>query len=313
MTGSAHPKHRSARSPRPTPEGRARDNPIAGPRTGTTWSEPSAPASAGASGRHNEPGSQPTSACPAQPPSKGGGASPRGGERHHGDGKADQSTESNKTRRGRRTNAGPRGKPERRAAGHNHGTRTGAKPQRPLGAANPGSAHNTQRTAAQEQVPGNSQPTHHKPHPGVAGRSQNQSPSTHTHNAHPSQEWRGTGGARTAAHTHPKTPARSCGAQPKPEPEHTYPRRTHQPGVAGYKLSASTSTHTAQQPSQEWRGAAETRAQAHTPTPYTSARSGGVQAEQAHKHTHTPTPQPGVAERSQNLSPNTHTHTAHPS
>ena len=30
----------------------------------------------------------------------------------------------------RRTNAGPRGMPDRHAAGHNHGTRTGAKPQR---------------------------------------------------------------------------------------------------------------------------------------------------------------------------------------
>ena len=47
-------------------------------------------------------------------------------------------------------------------------------------------------------------------------------------------------------------------------------------------------THTPEHPSQEWRGAAETRAQAHTPTPHTSARSGGVQAERAHKHTDTP-------------------------
>ena len=52
-------------------------NPIAGPRTGTTRSEPSAPASAGASGRHNEPGSRPASACPAQPPSKAWAGSPR--------------------------------------------------------------------------------------------------------------------------------------------------------------------------------------------------------------------------------------------
>ena len=36
VTGSTHANHRSARSPRPTPKGRARDNPIAGPRTGTT-------------------------------------------------------------------------------------------------------------------------------------------------------------------------------------------------------------------------------------------------------------------------------------
>ena len=84
MTGSTDANHRSARSPGPTPEGPATDYPMVGPRTGTTRSEPSAPASAGASGRHNEPGSRPAFACPAQPPSKAGGASPRGGERHHG-------------------------------------------------------------------------------------------------------------------------------------------------------------------------------------------------------------------------------------
>ena len=78
MTGFTHANHRSARSPRPTLEGPARDNRIAGPRMGTTRSEPSAPASAGASGRHNEPGPRPASACPAQPPSKAGGASLQG-------------------------------------------------------------------------------------------------------------------------------------------------------------------------------------------------------------------------------------------
>ena len=53
-----------------------------------------------ASGRHNEPSPRPASTGPAQPPSKAGGDSPRGGGRHHGDGKADQSTESDRTRRG---------------------------------------------------------------------------------------------------------------------------------------------------------------------------------------------------------------------
>ena len=55
---------------------------------------------AGAGGRHKEPGSQPASTCAAQPPSKAGGDTPRGERRHQGDGKADQSTESNRTRRG---------------------------------------------------------------------------------------------------------------------------------------------------------------------------------------------------------------------
>ena len=297
VTGSTHANHCSARSPRPTPEGPARDNPVVGPRAGTTRREPSDPASAGASGRHKEPGSRPAFACPAQPPSKAGGASPRGGERHHGDRKADRSPESDRTERGASHHAGPRGTPERHAAGHSQGTRTGAKQRRPPAVTNPESAHNTQRTTAHEQVPGNSQPKHHKPQPGVAGRSQNRSPNTHpkrtpqpevagrsgnpspnthTHTAHPCQEWLGASGARTRAHTQPNTPARSGGAQPKPKPKHTHPHRAPEPGVARCERSAHTSTHTAQHPSQEWRGAAKTRAQTHTPTPRIPARSGRV-------------------------------------
>ena len=42
------------------------------------WSELSAPASAGGSRRHHEPGSWPASTCPAQAPSKSGGESPWG-------------------------------------------------------------------------------------------------------------------------------------------------------------------------------------------------------------------------------------------
>ena len=72
VTGSTHENKRSARSPRLKPEGPARDNPIAGPRMGTKRSESSALASAGASGRHKEPGSRRASTCPAQPPSKAG-------------------------------------------------------------------------------------------------------------------------------------------------------------------------------------------------------------------------------------------------
>ena len=151
------------------------------------------------------------------------------------------------------------------------------------------------------------------PQPGVVGCSQKPSPNTHTHTAHPSQEWQGASGARTRAHTQPNRPARSGGAQPKPEPKHTHPSRTPEPGEAGYRRSTHTSTHTRQHPSQEWRGAAKTRAQTHTYTPHTQARNGGVQAEGPHQHTHTSTPQPGVAGCSRNPSPNTHTHGAHPS
>ena len=74
-----------------------------------------------------------------------------------------------------------------------------------------------------------------------------------------------------------------------------------------------TSTKTPQHSSQEWRGAAETRDETHTPTARTPARSGGVQGGHAHEHTHTPTPQPGVAGRSRYPSPNPHIHGAHPS
>ena len=148
--------------------------------------------------------------------------------------------------------------------------------------------------------------THTAQHPSQEwrGAAKTPSPNTHTHTAHPCQEWLGASGARTRAHTQPNTPSRSGVAQPKPEPKRTHPHRAPVPGVAGCKRS----THTAQHPIQEWRGAAETRAQTHTPTTRTRARSGGVQAE----HKHSPTPQPGVAGRSRNRSPNTHTHTAHP-
>ena len=144
-------------------------------------------------------------------------------------------------------------------------------------------------------------------------RRRNPSQNTHTNTAHPCLEWLVASGARTRAHTQPNTPARSGGAQPRPEPKHTHPHRTPKPGVAVYKGGTPTSTHTSQHPIQEWRGAAETRAQTHTPTARTPARSGGVQTERPHQHTHSPTPQPGVAGRSRNPSPNTHTHGAHSS
>ena len=70
----------------------------------------------------------------------------------------------------RRTNAGPRGTPERHAAGHNHGTRTGTKPQRPPGAANPGSANNTRRPAARDKVPRTAGPPRPHTAPTASGK-----------------------------------------------------------------------------------------------------------------------------------------------
>ena len=68
----------------------------------------------------------------------------------------------------RRTVAGPRGTLERHAAGHNHGTRTGARQQRPPGTANPGSARNTRQTAAREKVPRTPEPP--RPHTAPTAR-----------------------------------------------------------------------------------------------------------------------------------------------
>ena len=179
------------------------------------------------------------------------------------------------------------------------------------------------------------------------GSSRKPSPRTHTHTAHPSHEWRGTSGARTRTPQHPSQEwqgAAKTGAQGHPPTPHTPARgggapaaRAHKhkhsptpkPGVGGRSRNPSPSTHThAAHPRQEWlgtsgastqtrrpqrpshegRGAAKTKAQAHTPTQHTSVRSGGVQAKHPHKHTHTPTPQRGVVGRSRNPSPSTHTH-----
>ena len=249
MTGSRHANHRSTRCPRPTPEGPARDNRIAGPRTGTTRSELSAPASAGASSRHHEPGSRPAT-----------GASPSGGGRHQGVGKADWSTESDRTGRGAAHHTGPRGTPERHAAGHNQGTRTGAKQQRPPGAAKPDSAHNTQRTTAREGVPG---------------------ATSNPHTTNPNQEWRGTGGVRTLTHT-PQHPSQEwrVAAETRAQAHIPIP---HSQARIGRLLEERTPKQTSQHPSQEWRSAAETGAQAHTPTAHTPARIGGVQAERTHQ------------------------------
>ena len=130
-----------------------------------------APFLGGARGRYNEPGSRPASACPAQPPSKAGGASSQGGEKHHGVGKADQSTESDRTGRGAAHHAGLRSTPERHAAGHIQGTGRGAKQRRPPDAAILESVHNTQRTTARGQVPSNNS---RRPDGGLRARQRTQ-------------------------------------------------------------------------------------------------------------------------------------------
>ena len=123
------------------------DNPIARPGKGTTRSEPSALASVGGSSRHNEPGSRQASTCLAQPPSKAAGDSPRGRGRHHGDGKADRSTESDWTGLGAAHQRGAMRHAREASRRPQRGKRTGAKQQRPPGAGKPGkrTEHTTNR------------------------------------------------------------------------------------------------------------------------------------------------------------------------
>ena len=238
MTGSTHANHRSARSPRQTTEGPARDNPIAGHRTGTTRSEPSAAASAAARGRHNEPGSRPAFRCPAQPPSKSGGVGLQDGESHHGVRKANRITESNRTGRGVAHQSG--------AAGHAREQRRRPQPR------------HTDRcqatTATGCRKPG--QRAQLAPNDGT-GTGARQHP---THKPQTPARGGGVQADRAHRHTHPTTPARSGGAQPKLKPKHTQPQSTPQPGEAGHKRSAHTNAQTPQQPSQGWRAAAATQA-----------------------------------------------------
>ena len=122
MTGSTRANHRSARSPRPTPEGRARDNPIADPRARTTRSEPSAPASAGASGRHNDPVLSRPPRAPRSHPVKPGVEAPGMGKDTRASGKptgARRATGPDETQRTTRGHeARQRGTPPARIKAH---------------------------------------------------------------------------------------------------------------------------------------------------------------------------------------------------
>ena len=228
MTGSTHANHRSAGSPRQTPEGPAKDNPITGPRTGTTQSELSATASAAASGRHKDPGSRSASTCHAQPPSKSGGANLRAGERPHGARKADRSTESDRTGRGtahhrdarRHAREAPY-RPQRRHTDRCQAT-TATGCCKPGQRAQPTTNHGTGKGAQQH-------PTHTPQTPARKG-------GVRAEGAH--------------RHTHPNTPARSAythtdtgAAQEERAHKHTQtPTRQH--GVAGRSRTPSPSTHT---------------------------------------------------------------------
>ena len=75
--------------------------------------------------------------------------------------------------------------------------------------------------------------------------------------------------------------------QPKPEPKHTDTHAARPSQEWRGTRGARTQTRTPQHPRQLWPDAAKTRAQTHTPTPRTPARSGGMQAGPVHKQTQT--------------------------
>ena len=208
VTGSTHTNHRSARSERLMLEGPARDDPIAGHRTATTRGEPGAPASAGASGRDKEPGFRPASTCPAQPHSKSGGASPCGGERHHGVGTADRSTESDRSGRG---------------AAHQRGaTRHAREARRRPQPRHTDSCQATTATGCRK--PG--QRAQHATNHGT-GTGARQHP---THKPETAASSGGVQAERPHKHTATPTPQPGAGRSVKPEPKHTHPHRTFQVG-----------------------------------------------------------------------------------
>ena len=276
-------KEPQARSPRLTPQGPARDNPIAGPRTGRTRNKPRAPAPVGASGRHKEPSSWPAS---VKPP--GWGKAPR--------------RPKSQPKYGERPDRTRCGAPTRRQQARQRG--------RPPAATK---AHGQMRSNNSHRVPQTQTTRTTRKEPRHRHRCQG-TPNPHTTN--PSQEWRGTSGARTKTHT-PQHPSQEWrGAAQNQTQARTHKQCTTQQGVAGYKRRAHTNAHTPTSqpgvvgrsriprpnthahyahPSQEWRGTSRGRTKAHTP-PITPARSNRAQPNPEPKRTHPHcTPQPGVA------------------
>ena len=85
-----------------------------------------------------------------------------------------------------------------------------------------------------------------------------------------------------AGHTTRNEPWHGSRCQVTPNPHTTNPG----PGMAGYRQTVHIDKHTPQHPSQEWRGAAETRVQAKTTTPHTPARICRVRAERTQTNAH---------------------------
>ena len=126
----------------------------------------------------------------------------------------------------------------------------------------------------------------------MAGDGRIPNASTHHHSAHPSQDYRDTGGEHT------QTQART---------QNTHITNLSQEwrGAGG----ARTQTHTLQHPSQGWRGQKNTVTETHPAR--ISARISGVTPKPERAHTHR-TPQPGLARYRQITHTTTHTPTTQP-
>ena len=90
--------------------------------------------------------------------------------------------------------------------------------------------------------------------------------------------------------------------QPKPEPKHTYPHRTPEPGTAGGQAGRAHNYSRPKTPARNGGVQAKTLPEPHTPQ--TRARNGGRKINPVPKHTH-PRPQPGLARLSRNSDQNT--------
>ena len=95
----------------------------------------------------------------------------------------------------------------------------------------------TAETRAQHARP------HTAPRPGKAGNKRGARTNTHHRTATPTRRCRRPRGTGARAHTHPNTPPRGGGAQPKLKPQHARPHRTPEPETAGGKRGAHATTH----------------------------------------------------------------------
>ena len=137
----------------------------------------------------------------------------------------------------------------------------------------------TAETRAQQARP------HTASQPGKAGNKRGARTNRHPRTATPTRRCRRPRGTAARAHTHPNTPPRRGGEQPKPKPQHARPHRTPEPETAGGRRSAhatttvpnagrnlSPTTNTTN--SRQKRDNATNRTQTHQPR--TPARTGGV-------------------------------------